>query len=62
MTDGPSAESKELLAGYCIIDVETRERAYALAARASAAPGPGGTPLNLTIELREVMSAPPPHV
>lgn len=62
VTDGPFAESKEFLAGYWIIDVETRERAYALAARASAAPGPGGTPLNLAIELREVMSAAPVDV
>jgi hypothetical protein len=33
--------------------------AYAIAAEASAAPGPGGKPLNLSIEVRQVMSAPP---
>lgn len=60
VTDGPFAESKEFLAGYWIIDVESRERAYAVAARASTAPGPDGTPLNLAIELREIMSGPPP--
>jgi hypothetical protein len=60
VTDGPFAESKEFLAGYWIVDVETRERAYAIAARASSAPGPGGKPLNLAIEVREVMSAPLP--
>lgn len=59
VTDGPFAEAKEFLAGYWIVDVESRERAYAIAARASAAPGPGGAPLNLAIELREVMGAPP---
>ena len=59
VTDGPFAESKEFLAGYWIVDVETPERAYAIAARASAAPGKGGKPLNLAIEVREVMSAPP---
>ena len=59
VTDGPFAEAKEFLAGYWIVDVETNERAYAIAARASAAPGPGGSPLNLAIEVREVMSAPP---
>ncbi len=32
---------------------------YAIAARASAAPGPGGKPLNLRIEVRQVMSGPP---
>ena len=59
VTDGPFAESKEFLAGYWIVDVESAERAYAIAARASAAPGPGGTPLNIPIEVRQVMSAPP---
>ena len=59
VTDGPFAESKEFLAGYWIVDVETPEQAYAIAARASAAPGPGGKPLNMPIEVREVMSGPP---
>ena len=59
VTDGPFAETKEFLAGYWIVDVENVERAYAIAARASAAPGPKGAPLNLAIEVREVMSAPP---
>jgi hypothetical protein len=62
VTDGPFAEAKEFLAGYWIVDVESPERAYELAARASAAPGPGGTPLNMPIEVREVMSAPPVEV
>jgi hypothetical protein len=60
VTDGPFAESKEFLAGYWIVDVETKEQGYAIAARASAAPGPGGKPLNMPIEVREVMSGPPP--
>jgi hypothetical protein len=59
ITDGVFPESKEFLAGFWIVDVESRERAYAIAAEASAAPGPGGTPLDLGIEVREVMSAPP---
>jgi hypothetical protein len=59
ITDGPFAEAKEFLAGYWIVDVETAEQAYAIAARASAAPGPGGKPLNLAIEVREVMSGAP---
>jgi hypothetical protein len=59
VTDGPFAEAKEFLAGYWIVDVDRPERAYELAARASAAPGPGGAPLNMPIEVREVMSAPP---
>ena len=59
VTDGPFAEAKEFLAGYWIVDVDRQERAYEIAARASAAPGPGGAPLNMPIEVREVMSAPP---
>lgn len=59
ITDGVFPESKEFLAGFWIVDVESAERAYALAARASAAPGPGGAPLNMPIEVREVMSGPP---
>jgi hypothetical protein len=59
ITDGVFPEAKEFLAGYWIVDVETPERAYAIAAEASAAPGPGGAPLNMAIEVRQVMSGPP---
>lgn len=62
ITDGVFPESKEFLAGYWIVDVDSPERAYAIAARASAAPGPGGAPLNMPIEVRLVMSAPPPEM
>jgi len=62
ITDGVFAETKEFLAGYWIVDVESAARAYAIAAQASAAPGPGGTPLNMPIEVREVMSGPPPEL
>ena len=58
ITDGPFAEAKEFLAGYWIVDVDTPARAYEIAAAASAAPGPGGKPMNMPIEVREVMSAP----
>jgi hypothetical protein len=60
VSDGPFAETKEFLAGYWIIEVENRERAYEIAARASSAPGPDGQPLVIPIEVREVMGAPPP--
>ena len=62
VTDGPFAEAKEFLAGYWIVDVATPERAYQIAAMASAAPGPGGAPLYMPIEVRQVMSAPPAEV
>jgi len=58
-TDGPFAESKESLVGYWIVDVESPERAYQIAGQASAAPGPGGAPLNMAIEVRQVMSGAP---
>ncbi len=59
ITDGVFPEAKEFLAGYWIVDVESPERAYEIAAQASAAPGPGGASLNMPIEVREVMSGPP---
>jgi len=59
ITDGVFPESKEFLIGYWIIDVESPERAYEVAARASAAPGPGGAPLNMPIEVRQIMGGPP---
>ena len=59
VTDGVFPESKEFLAGYWIVDVESPERAYQIAAEASAAPGPGGRPLNMPVEVRQVMSGPP---
>jgi hypothetical protein len=59
VTDGPFPESKEFLAGYWIVEVDSAERAYEIAAKASCAPGPGGAPLILPIEVRQVMSGPP---
>jgi hypothetical protein len=58
VTDGPFAESKELLAGYRTVDVDSEARAVEIAARVSAAPGPGGVPIQQPIEVRQVMGAP----
>lgn len=58
VTDGPFAESKEFLAGFWIVQVASAGRAYELAAKASAAPGPGGAPMNMAIEVRQVGEAP----
>jgi hypothetical protein len=52
VTDGIFPESKEFLLGYWIVDVATPERAYAIAGRISAAPGPRGAPTNMPIEIR----------
>lgn len=62
VTDGVFPETKEFLAGFWIIDVDTAERAYAIAGKASTAPGPGGAPLLMPIEVRQVMQAPLPGV
>ena len=59
VTDGVFPETKEFLAGYWIVQVASPERAWQIAAEASAAPGVGGAPLNMGIEVREVMSGPP---
>jgi hypothetical protein len=53
VTDGVFPESKEFLLGYWIVDVASAERAYAIAGRISAAPGPGDKPTNMPIEVRQ---------
>jgi hypothetical protein len=59
VTDGIFPESKEFLLGYWIVDVATPDRAYAIAGRISAAPGPGGIPTNMPIEVRQFADARP---
>src|SRR6478735_2229847 len=60
-TDGVFAESKEFLAGYWIIDVDSPERALEIAAEASTAPGASvigadGKPIDhLWIEVRQIL-------
>jgi len=61
VTDGVFPETKEFLAGYWIVDVESPTRAYEIAAEASAAPGPGGKPFNMPIEVRQERSGPCPE-
>jgi hypothetical protein len=60
--DGPYPESKELLAGYRLVDVDSLDRALEIAARSSASPGPGGVAIQQPIEVRQVISAPDPEV
>jgi hypothetical protein len=52
VTDGPFVETKDLIAGWYIIDVESWDRAVQLAGELSAAPGPGGTPIYEWLEVR----------
>ena len=58
VTDGPFAESKEFIAGFWIVDVKDANEAYALAAKVSTCPGPGGKPMNMPLEVRGVGEAP----
>ena len=57
ITDGVFPEAKEFLLGYWIVDVASAERAYAIAGRISAAPGPGRVPTNMPIEVRQFADA-----
>ncbi|MEE1824694.1 YciI family protein [Streptomyces sp. BE20] len=59
VTDGPFAETKDLVAGWMVIDVDSYERAVELAGELSAAPGAGGKPIHEWLELRPFLSAPP---
>jgi hypothetical protein len=58
VTDGPFAETKDLIAGWMIIDVDSVERAHEAAAFLSSAPGPGGQPLQEWIEVRPFLEMP----
>jgi hypothetical protein len=61
VTDGVYPEAKELLAGFWMVDVDTEQRAIEIAARTSAAPGPGGAPTRKPIVVRPIMDSPPPE-
>jgi len=56
ITDGIFPETKEFLLGYWMVDVDSPERAYQIAARLSSGPGPGGVPTNMPIEVRQIMT------
>ena len=58
-TDGPFAETKDLIAGFMIIDVDSHERAIELAGELSAAPGAGGAPIHEWLELRPFLTETP---
>jgi hypothetical protein len=59
VTDGPFAETKDLIAGWMVIDVDSWDRAVELAGELSAAPGPGGKPIHEWLEVRPFLSASP---
>ena len=59
VTDGPFAETKDLIAGWMVIDVDSYDRAVELAGELSAAPGAGGEPIHEWLELRPFLTHPP---
>ncbi|GAA5173812.1 YciI family protein [Pseudonocardia eucalypti] len=56
VTDGPFAETKDLIAGWMIIDVDSWDRAVELAGELSAAPGVGGEPIQEWLEVRPFLT------
>ena len=56
VTDGPFAETKDLIAGWMVIDVESWERAVEVAGELSAAPGAGGEPIQEWLEVRPFLT------
>lgn len=58
VTDGPFAETKDLIAGWMIVDVDNEERAIQVAGELSAAPGAGGQPINEWLEVRPFLTQP----
>src|SRR6478609_9073390 len=59
VTDGPFAETKDLIAGWMVIDVDSPERALELAGELSAAPGARGEPIHEWLEVQPFLTAPP---
>ena len=58
VTDGPFAETKDLIAGWMVIDVDSWDRAVQLAGELSAAPGAGGRPIHEWLEVRPFLANP----
>jgi len=59
VTDGPFAETKDLIAGWMIIDVDSEERAIERAGELSCAPGAGGKPIHEWLEVRPFLQSAP---
>lgn len=58
VTDGPYAETAEVLAGYWVVDVDGIDRATEIAAKATRAPVPNGFPTGAPIDIRPIGDAP----
>jgi hypothetical protein len=53
VTDGPYAETQEVLAGFWIVDAESLDRATEIASKLVNAPGPQGSSLHL-VDIRRI--------
>jgi hypothetical protein len=62
LTDGPFAETKDVVAGWMAIDVVDHDRALEVAAELSAAPGKDGKPIHEWLELRPFLENTAPTV
>ena len=58
ITYGPFGETKEVLAGYWVVDVASEARVLELAEHISRTPGPGGRPVNQAVEIHPEGVAP----
>lgn len=58
VTDGPFPETKDLIAGWYVIDVDSWDRAVELATELSLAPGKDGRPIHEWLEVRPFYGAP----
>ena len=54
VTDGPYAETQEVLAGYTIIECESFDRATEIAARLATCPSPGDIFADSAVDVRPI--------
>ena len=54
VTDGPYAETQEVLAGYWVVDCESFDRATQIAGRLASCPGPAGAAADAVIDVRPI--------
>ena len=59
VSDGPFPPGRPFLIGFWVVECDSEERAYAIAAKASSSPGPGGAPTSVPIEVRPLAGPPP---
>ncbi|MFG1703795.1 YciI family protein [Nonomuraea sp. M3C6] len=57
VTDGPYAETQEVLAGYWIVDCESFDRATEIAARLGQCPYPGGAYDDAVADVRPIIDS-----